>query len=476
MDMLKSALRNGPVSIDSLISSWLEEFCHGSEITHVGDALDAQMLQVVEEFDSKRLSGDGVEKNLVCKQAKYLAEEIYLAHYQHLGDYKSGVSKFIMCYVERHYEQDQDRLQAAHHICEEIRASSNTCSNDNAKDLLEKLTERVEDDPAVTRCCDVVFLPRNCELFVIGDSHGDEFSTSRILNEIQNRTNLNQPSGAEKPFIVFLGDYVNNGLKNVDNLRLILQFQRRNLRRVVLLSGNHEFRETFHTALTEYFDIHWNNAIKNPFGTKNPLKDNHYGHIRLELARRFGIPAGENLYRAFERWGMSLPYICLVPDGIMLSHSLGRPQGATGSVQLVDLIDAKHKDANSIKRLGFEAWKKHQISPHAAMVNNRVIGPALLREFGEGLNVSHFVVGHSHYRSGDILSTDGRFLITICSSDQNSPDAGHYMYQEMVRSRREKVDEGLPVGDAFAGYLAFKRSRDKGWKVRVNPVDLSRST
>jgi hypothetical protein len=328
-------------------------------------------------------------------------------------------------------------------------------------DSLREIYAQV-DLSGVAQWRDVVFLPPQAEIYVIGDSHGDPCSTRRVLDEIRRMTGFEQLSAPARPYIVFLGDYVNNGLDSIGNLVEILRFQNQHPRHVILLSGNHEFRESWHTALDEYFEVHWTNATRNPFAGKLP--PDHYGHIRLDLARKFGAAAGEQLYRAFEDWGLSLPYICFDAHGLMMSHSVGKLEGP---IKLADLVGAKQDDLASIRRLGYAAWKKEQKSPHAALVNNRAINGALLDEF-DALGVSHFAVGHSHYRSGDILHS-AKTLITVCPSHPLSPDAGHYMYQEMELERRNKrAEEGLPQGAACACYVSFTQGQE--CKIKIHPI------
>ena len=90
---------------------------------------------------------------------------------------------------------------------------------------------------------------KNAAVYIIGDTHGDWASTQQIIEEIMRNTSFNSRDESHNPYVVFLGDYVNNGLKNIENLMGILKFQAAFPGRVILLNGNHEFNETYHTAL-----------------------------------------------------------------------------------------------------------------------------------------------------------------------------------------------------------------------------------
>jgi hypothetical protein len=328
--------------------------------------------------------------------------------------------------------------------------------HDNLRDLYSGV-----DLESAAQWRDVVFLPPQAAIYVIGDSHGDTRSTRRVLDEIQRVTNFD--SAPNKPYVVFLGDYVHNGLDSVGNLVEILRFQKQHPQHVILLSGNHDSRESWYTALDGYFGVHWTNATQNPLAGKRP--PDHYGHARLELARKFGAVVGEQLYQDFADWGASLPYICFDAHGLMMSHSLGK---LAGPIQLADLVGAKQDELASDRGLGCVSWKRKS-SPHAALVNNRAINGALLDEFG-ALGVSQFVVGHSHYRSGDIMLHGGKMLITVCPSHPLSPDAGHYMYQEMeIHRNKHRARQGLPQGAASACYVSFTQGQER--KIKVHPVE-----
>jgi hypothetical protein len=93
------------------------------------------------------------------------------------------------------------------------------------------------------------------------------------------------------------------------------------------------------------------------------------------------------------------------------------------------------------------------------MVNNRKITRELLNTF-KNLGVKGFVVGHTHFRSGDI-DHEGS-LITICSSDIKSPTAGHYMYQEMVveAQKVKKKDNKEDKRNKYCSRFDYRWKRD----------------
>jgi hypothetical protein len=301
----------------------------------------------------------------------------------------------------------------------------------------------------------LVKLPREGDLYVVGDLHGDAHITALLESYFERKI-------APQSRIVFVGDYVNNGLKSIETLRTILDLRKRYPENVILLSGNHEVGETYATAFKEFFDTHWTqwlgfSARVSP-GFKRP--PGHYGHIRIDLARRYGVARGEAIHAAFAEWGRSLPFLAYSAKGILIAHSLGFDED--GEPTCDDFVNAKNDpdDVNGLEDYGYEAWKKQGKTLHSQMVGNRNITPGVLAGIKDafqvkGLDVEVFAVGHVHYRSGDRDRIDQRELVTVCSSHPRSPDAGHYIAHEFESSRQEKFPTERRSGFAFPCVVRF---------------------
>lgn len=299
---------------------------------------------------------------------------------------------------------------------------------------------------------DVRLLPSRSTVWVVGDTHGDAHTTRCVIEQVKPRVQ----AGA---YCVLLGDYVNNGLRSLENLAVILRFRAEYPDNVVVLGGNHEVRETYATAAREYFETHWNNATSQPYSDKQPPA--HYGNLRLEMITSYGVDGGERLYRRFAEWGSRLPYAAFVSGEdanawTMLSHSLGLATALqTSSLSILDLVGVKAPDQGLIDTYGFEAWKRLKTidadTQHAAMLNNRCLSDSVLGYFRR-LGIAQACVGHMHYRSGLEQSFGGVPVHTLCSSTKESVDAGHHMYQELVVERfepgRAGFEEGLPREEA----------------------------
>ena len=432
--------------------------------------------QRLQENGSSRLRG---KQKFANRQAYFLAEEVVLDSFMP-DRLVEGISRYMQHYVDVHFPQDAARHDA---VARTVQDGSTNQPNADSAELHRLLTtplsriDRLAVDgapmlnelrniQAPTRVGDVVFLPKDAELVVIGDTHGDLTSTRQIIREIESGR-----ATSGKPIIVFLGDYMHNGVRSWANLLEVLRFQEANPESVILLSGNHEFRETLRTALNEFLNKHWNRFadVPRPSELHNRVagQDNHYGHMRLDLARSFGYAEGERLYRAVQEWGIGLPWICL-SDQLMLSHSLGKPAGMT--LDVVSLLRGK-RDGSTIRQMGPEVWGARRGSVHSAMVNNRIMTEDLLANFRRVLGVTQFVVGHCHYRSGDTAHYGQHSVTTVVSSDPFSPDAGTYMYYDMTVNREKfRAEEKLSAGPAMACYATLVPGNDSGREMVLRPL------
>ena len=419
-----------------------------------------------------------------CKKLEHQIEEDYFSHKTRERSLEKRVLSFIKAAAESKFGATAPEKRAAlNAMIDDIKTSGQSQDDDretaflNLKKLMEEdkvwnanreqeeLPESFRDVNVADRiafCDGIVLLPARGTLYVVGDTHGNAKTVKGLVDHF--RKSLKEQDDV---YVVFLGDYVNNGLNSIQTLVSVLTLKQEFPKNVVLLSGNHEFGETYFTAIREYFEIHWENARSHP--GKHP--PSHYGHIRLELAKRFGVVKGETLYSLFAEWGRSLPYIAYSHKGIMMSHSIGLPpeyfdEGNARALNLEELAQAKRgQDEREFERLGYEAWKQSANTLHACMVNGRSIGSATLEQF-QALGAKVFVVGHNHYRSGDIQvkgdMTAGDIgqkgiLLTLCSSVADSQDAGHYIGHQFGPKRICEQGEGRS-GLAKACILEFKQS------------------
>ena len=507
----------------------------------------------------KEILGFLMGQDIQEKQAAYLVEEFMLASFKENKNsrdaYKDGVSNLFidlatdslekaakeletmkkervskariegaLKFAERRLEKLKEEIEAANgelseeaekqymYLQEHLGATSE--ESEKVPESLKNLSDFNSETPKTFG--DIVFLPKDADLYIVGDTHGDPISTRNIIiNIIAEHQESDDPFDAEddeaiiKEFetiikknpklqIVFLGDYINNGLGNIENLLFVLRLSTDFKENIVLLSGNHEFRETYVTAAKEYFNTHLVNATINEVDGKDPSKgQDYYGHIRIDLISRFGIKRGEELYEKFEQWGRNLPFVAFSGKGIMMSHSLGVPKTASSNeksaldfdqVSFKSLSKSKSdsNDGKINKRLGYDVWRKKANTLHASMVNNRKITQEILKRFSEKFGVNVFVIGHSHYRSGDVhaeaegdegwssSSGEGVFT-TLASSSKKSRFSGHYMPQEQdlerdpdYRNKKGERGSGVKegrIGETEAYYAFFGKENEEVTKI-----------
>lgn len=108
------------------------------------------------------------------------------------------------------------------------------CDSQQVEQLIGEVNKIFKKEPRL------IFLPESPLLFV-GDTHGDWKATQALLIKYW-----------ETPVtFIFLGDYVDRGPHQVENINLLYELKRRAPNRLILLRGNHEtpsvnYRYGFH--------------------------------------------------------------------------------------------------------------------------------------------------------------------------------------------------------------------------------------
>ncbi|MHA1264345.1 MAG: metallophosphoesterase [Candidatus Helarchaeota archaeon] len=98
----------------------------------------------------------------------------------------------------------------------------------NIQNLLEETREIFRNEPTLLK------IPKASCLF-IGDTHGDFHSSLKVVEHFFNMKN--------NRFLIFLGDYVDRGAQQLENILFLLLLKRAYPHNVILLRGNHEEEE-----------------------------------------------------------------------------------------------------------------------------------------------------------------------------------------------------------------------------------------
>ncbi len=407
-------------------------------------------------------------------EAQYIRERICLIPSDVYESYASQVLQYLQALGELVIRQDpadeDEKRSLLHEFLTDVRKAELTTNVDTENELSILLNDDIErikqnrSDKA-ENSNDVIELPQHGMLYVIGDIHGDAHTARLLTTFLGGEIEDNSVS----TYAVFLGDYVNNGLQSITTLLEVLRFKKHYPGNVVLLSGNHEGPETYATAIAEFFSVHWGQwqRFSKELSPTFKAPPHHYGHLRLDLLKHFGVTEGEETYKAFAEWGRLLPFIVISQKGVFVGHSVGlKPESAPARS---DFECAKQNpvDIDNLEAIGFEAWKRDQKTLHSQMVNNRVIKRDTLDMLSGIFGSNVFVVGHTHYRSGDrdgfdqlnrMPARENGSLVTLCSSHPRSPDAGHYIAYEFESSRRK---EALSHGREGVAFPCIARFTDK---------------
>ena len=413
------------------------------------------------------------EENLFRRE--YLVERLWLSDLTGRAVDERGLS-FIKAVAEERIqasapEMDMSsrdpRLEALEAMLAEMRSAGPTAGAAQEARLGRLLTDdlslqREEREagglghPHIQRREDAVHLPSAGTLYVLGDTHGDQATIGPLADLLRDRL------GDGASTAVFLGDYVHNGLRSSDMLETILSLRAVYPQNVVLLSGNHEFHELWRTAAHQFFVRHWRDALACATGDGGDrLPPHHYGHLRLDLARRYGLAQGESLYQLFADWGMSLPYVAHSRKGVFMCHSIAEVER---TLKLRFVKD----DAEEMHELGYSAWQKARRSLHCRMIHTSHIKARSLAMLRLTEN-QVYVMGHMHPRSGDRDRAEGSQMVAarpdepgalanLCSTPAASPDAGYYM-AEQYGARRGSERDRYREGTAFASLAAFEEER-----------------
>ena len=102
----------------------------------------------------------------------------------------------------------------------------------------------------------VVFLPGVGSVIFVGDTHGDPLASRAIIEQSRFIERLGR---GEPVKMVFLGDYVDRGDREIENIEQVLDLKRRFPDNIILLRGNHDEGETVN-------DYDFKQSVKDRYG------------------------------------------------------------------------------------------------------------------------------------------------------------------------------------------------------------------
>lgn len=224
------------------------------------------------------------------------------------------------------------------------------------------------------------------EVYVFGDLHGDLSSLTKVFNEL----NLIDKLENENVKLVFLGDYIDRGERQLETILSLLVLKTHYPTKVILLRGNHE---------------------------PAPIVEPSPHDFPLILKLIYGGEDGELIYRRFLKLFNRMPFGARVKDKILMLHG-GPP---------VEVLNARSfEEAFSIglpmlndSVLEQVLWndpyeaEKYEASYRGA---GYLFGPSVTERTLELASVKYIVRGHEPVH-GFKLDHGGRVITVFCASN-----------------------------------------------------------
>jgi protein phosphatase len=217
-------------------------------------------------------------------------------------------------------------------------------------------------------------------ILFVGDTHGDLESTILIVRRFI-RDNYDG--------IIFLGDYVDRGLMQIENINYLLVLKLMYLEKVILLRGNHE----------------------------TPLANLHFGFLD-EVLSTFS----SEFYNLYAELFSCLPYASLVNGEILCLHG-----GLAKELHTIKQIEELPKEIDVSNPLLFQIlWNDPQDGVKGFIPNDRgggtfYFGKDVYDSFAENNNLTHLVRAHSAFRNGFRWFFGGSVLSLFSTSNYTIP-------------------------------------------------------
>ena len=261
-----------------------------------------------------------------------------------------------------------------------VEASECSKSFEDSKSWLEALVHVLEVEARFRNEKPYIVLESSkCkELIVYGDIHGD-LSTLLQLGKISNLDEVLDRGGC----VLFLGDYVDRGLYQLETLIFLSMLKRNYSDRVILLRGNHEPPEWLIPYPHDYI---------------------------YKLVERFGRDKGLKLYEISKEIFKKLPLAAVLRNQALFVHG-GPPITRSKSIKNMDKLLDVRGDAVAIEEILWsdpaEIEQEWEPSPRGA---GKIYGERITRRILEILNINIIVRAHEPCNYGFKLNHKGKVL------------------------------------------------------------------
>ncbi|MFX1294305.1 MAG: metallophosphoesterase [Promethearchaeota archaeon] len=244
------------------------------------------------------------------------------------------------------------------------------------KDLLKEMKEIFRNEPNIIKI-------QKGLCFFIGDTHGNFIASQKVIRKFLKEKDAT---------LVFLGDYVDRGEQQLENILFLFLVKKKHPKRVILLRGNHEEEQM----------------------------NNFYG-FRNVLSLKFGKDS-DNIFAQFQQTFAQLPLCVLTWNRVFGVHG-GIPISMKDKAITLKEIEQREKGAINIEQLDFITaqllWNdpKEQIS--GVVPSSRGIGfffgEDKFEEFIEKNEIKFVIRSHEVFQTGYKYFFDKR-LVSIFSA------------------------------------------------------------
>jgi len=240
--------------------------------------------------------------------------------------------------------------------------------------LINKARETLENKNLVKK--------NETEFFVVGDTHGNLEAA---------RKPAERALGYKVP-IVFLGDYVDRGEKQLENLAYVLSLKIDRPERVILLRGNHETESMNH----------------------------RYGFYEV-VNKRYS----NSLYNKIVKLYKSMPVAAVFDDNYFLVHG-GIPKGVTS----LESIDKLNNDKEAYQELFWNDPSENinGYEPNIQRGGFHLYGKEAVEHFLKENRLKKIIRAHEVYQAGYRYYFGGKLLSIFSVSDYRGGNQGKYAH------------------------------------------------
>ncbi|MHA1301814.1 MAG: metallophosphoesterase [Candidatus Helarchaeota archaeon] len=245
-------------------------------------------------------------------------------------------------------------------------------------DLCNKVNKILDDEPSLIRLND-----KSEKILIIGDTHGDYNTTNKIVHKFQTES---------YDRLIFLGDYVDRGPKDIQNINFLLNLKIMEPKKLILLRGNHEF----------------------------PVMNLNYGFVN-QVLNYFKEDADE-IYNKYRETFSKLPYSVQYRKILMLHGGVPvRMDDSSYTLEDIKKIPKNIGKLDDLPDIGQQIiWNDPKETIEEDQQSYRGIGYFFgLKSFNKFMdenNLEYLVRSHEAFLGGHRLFFDGRLIsIFTCS-------------------------------------------------------------